>query len=101
MELNTEFYNRLLTQIEELYSKNNLSICEYRKHNGDRIKALSRVQINPMSQGLEFVPLAFLWDKNPMLSMKLAERPVLAIQKPISEWEKEAKEVKVSSFLLN
>jgi hypothetical protein len=91
MELNTEFFDNFLKKIESLFEDKNMSIIECKnKEDGETFYALAATKVNPVTQLLEFTPICFFWNKNPMLSMEVTERPLCASQRSLSEWADEA-----------
>jgi len=96
IELNTEFFANFLKKIEGLFEDRNMSIVECkRKDDGETFYALAATRVNPVSQLLEFTPICFFWNKNPMLSMEVTEKPLCASQKSLSEWADEAANAEV------
>jgi hypothetical protein len=91
LELSTEFFDNFLSKIEGLFEDRNMSIIECRrKEDGETFYALAASKVNPVTQLLEFTPLCFFWNKNPMMSMEVAEKPLCASQKSLAEWADEA-----------
>lgn len=102
IELNTEFFANFLKKIEGLFEDRNMSIVECkRKDDGETFYALAATRVNPVSQLLEFIPICFFWNKNPMLSIEVTERPLCASQKSLSEWADEAANAVVDIKVLN
>ena len=102
LELTTDFFEGLLKQYESLFENKQVSIVECKQHSdGKIVYALAATLINPVTQLLEFTPIAFLWDKNPKMSMTLTNDPIMASQKSMDSWAKEANLTIVSSKTLN
>lgn len=96
MELNSEFFDNFLTKIADIFEAKNMSIVECkRKEDGETFYALAATKVNPMTKLLEFTPICFFWNKNPIMSMDITEKPLCASQKTLEEWADEATDMEI------
>jgi len=87
-----DFFSTFLEDIRAAFSDGNMCILECKeKESGKIVKVLAKIHINRVSRRIEFLPVATLFDKNPMHGMAMTHgTAVLSSQKSMSEWVKEA-----------
>lgn len=97
-----EFFENLLVKIEKICQQKQLSIIAYQRHKDKEVVyALAATLVNPVTQQLEFTPLAFFWNKNPLASMQMLDQGLLASQKSLLDWAKECEQAQVDIKNLN
>jgi hypothetical protein len=102
MESSAEFFNGLLKDFEQLFKEKKITIIECKDNTtGKIIHAIAATRVDPASKLLEFIPVAVLWDKNPTQSMSITDNPVLAIQKSVDDWAREADAMQCDPMILN
>ena len=101
MELEKDFYKNLLERLTKLFKEGEMALLHYKDNDGKDIIVLAQVKVNPVSQNLDIKPFANFWDKNPGTGLTPLERPILALQKPLEDWNKEAKASVPDPMMLN
>ena len=101
MELEKEFYQNLLKRLTKLFKAEEMALLHYKDNDGKDVIVLAQVKVNPVSQNLDIKPFANFWDKNPGTGLTPMELPILAIQKPLTDWNEEAKSAVPDPMMLN
>jgi len=96
------FYDKYLNDIQDAFLSNKMCIIEcLEKSTGDTVKVLAAVRVNEFTQELGFLPIAILYDKNPMMNLVLDEQNIIASQKSLDEWAEDSNKIVVDLKALN
>lgn len=88
MEFN---YNKLLSDMADAFLKKEMALVLCLDSHDNEEIVLAKVTIDPVSQNLDVMPYAKFWYKNPLAGLTMTEYPIIAIQKPLTQWNKDAK----------
>lgn len=101
MELEKDFYKNLLERLTKLFEKEEMALLHYKDDDGKDVIVLAQVKVNSISQNLDIKPFANFWNRNPGTGITPVKLPILAIQKPLNDWNEEAKATMPDPMLLN
>ena len=101
--LEPNFFPKYFSMICEAFKAGDMCIIECKEEEtGKIVRVLANVSINEGTRRLEFLPLATLFEKNPMHGMAMVDGgAVLASQKSMAEWVTESNSTLPNVKVLN
>ena len=94
LESKLDFFSKLLDRIAMAFKAKDACIVECKDKDGKHYKVLALIQLNKMNEKIQFLPIARLYNSNPMEEIKMiSEGAVLASQIPMSKWIKELQKI--------